>query len=167
MLGLPVLGSLSSLEAPAEIALVMGIGDNAARRRAFDAVRQHGFAVRTVVHPSAVVGLECELGAGAVLLARVTVNPGTRIGENVILNTACSVDHDCRIGAHAHVAPGATLAGNVTVGEQAFIGAGVVAIPGVSVGERSLVGAGAVIVRDLPPRCRARGVPARVVGGTL
>ena len=166
MLGFPVLGALSQLTA-AEVVVVLGIGDNAARRRAFDAARQAGFMVSAVVHPSAVVGRECTLGAGAVLLARVTVNSGTRVDENVILNTACIVDHDCRIGAHAHVAPGATLAGNVTVGEESFIGAGVVAIPGVTVGERSLVGAGAVIVRDLPPGCRARGVPARVVGGTL
>jgi sugar O-acyltransferase (sialic acid O-acetyltransferase NeuD family) len=166
VLGVPVIGPLTSLAGPAEIVLVMGIGSNAARRRAFESARSLGYTVREVIHPAALIGRECRIGAGAVLLARVTVNAGSQIGENVILNTACSIDHDCRIGAHAHVAPGTTLAGNVIVGDEAFLGAGVVAIPGVSIGARAVVGAGAVVVRDLPADCRARGVPARAVTET-
>jgi len=158
-----VLGPLDRLAGPVDVVLVMGIGANLARRRAFEHARRLGYTVLPVVHPSAIVGRECTIGAGAVLLARVTVNTGTRIGDNVILNTSCSVDHDCNIGSHAHLAPGTTLAGNVLVGEEAFIGAGTVAIPGVRIGARAIVGAGAVIVRHLPEDCVARGVPARVV----
>ncbi len=163
VLGARVRGALSRVAPGREVVLVMGIGDNSARRRAFERAHALEYRIAAVVHPSAIVGRECVVGVGAVLLARVTVNTGTRIGDNAILNTACSVDHDCDIGPHAHVAPGSTLAGNVTVGEGALIGAATVAIPGITVGARAIVGAGSVIVRDLPAGCLARGVPARVV----
>ncbi len=163
VLGLPVLGSLDRVGGPADVVLAMGIGDNAARRRVFEWVRALGFTVVTVQHPAAIVARECVVGDGAVLLARVTVNAGTRVGENAILNTACSVDHDCEIGAHAHVAPGSTLTGNVVIGEGTLVGAGCVAIPGIRIGAGSIVGAGSVVVTDLPPGCVARGVPARVM----
>jgi sugar O-acyltransferase (sialic acid O-acetyltransferase NeuD family) len=163
VLGVPVLGSLDMLSPSDEVVLVMGIGDNAARRRAYEHAVRHGYTVLSVMHPSAIIGREVQIGNGAVLLARATVNAGTRIGENAILNTACSVDHDCEIGAHSHIAPGATLAGSVVVGEQTVVGAGAVAIPGVRIGASAMVGAGAVVVCHLPDGCNARGVPAKAV----
>ncbi|NUT00772.1 MAG: hexapeptide transferase, partial [Sphingomonas sp.] len=74
-------------------------------------------------------------------------------------------DHDCDIGRAAHIAPGCALAGCVTVGDRTFLGAGTSVIPGVTIGEDSMIGAGSVVVRDLPDRVTALGVPARVRSG--
>ena len=163
VLGLPVLGPLGALTSSDDIALIMGIGDNAARRRAYDIAVGRGYTVLSLVHPSAVVGREVQIGTGAVLLARVTINTGARVGENAILNTACSIDHDCDLGAHCHIAPGSTLAGTVFVGEQTLIGAGTVVIPGIRIGACAVTGAGTLVVRDLAAGCVARGVPARIM----
>jgi len=163
VLGLPVLGPLDVLPGRDDLILVMGIGDNAARRRVYEAAVGRGYTVASLVHPSAVVGREVHIGRGAVLLARVTVNAGARVGENAILNTGCTIDHDCNVGAHCHIAPGATLAGTVVIGEQTLIGAGTVVIPGICIGAGAVTGAGSVVVRHLPAGCVARGVPARIV----
>jgi len=58
---------------------------------------------------------------------------------------------------------GARVSGNVTVGQATMIGAGVAIREGVRVGGYSLIGAGAVVVRDIPDRVVAYGVPARVM----
>lgn len=166
VLGFSVLGDFGRLPAPSTVVLAMGIGDNPMRRRLFVRARGLGYSFVTVVHPSVVMGRDCVVGIGSVVFARVTINAGTRVGENAILNTACMVDHDCEIGAHAHVAPGAVLTGDVGVGEQAFVGAGAVVIPGCRIGDRTVVGAGAVVTADLPADCTARGIPARIARST-
>lgn len=47
--------------------------------------------------------------------------------------------------------------------DNVWLGARVVVLRGVTIGEGSVIGAGSVVVRDIPPRCVAAGVPARVI----
>lgn len=115
----------------------------------------------TIVHPGAWVHDTVMLGAGAVILAGVVVQPDTVLSEHVILNTSATVDHDGRIRAFAHIVPCAHLAGNVSVGEGAFVGVSAAVITGVTIGDWAVLGAGAVAVEDIPPRSTAVGVPAR------
>ena len=150
VLGLPVLGSLEALNRAGEVDLAMGVGDNSVRRRLFDRAKALGYRFINVIHPSAVIARDCELGSGIVVFANAVVNVSTRIEDNVILNTASSVDHDCAIGAHAHIAQGARLAGGVKIGVGALIGVGACVISGCEVGDWSVVGAGAAVTQPVP-----------------
>ena len=163
VMGFPVLGSLDALKIPRTVRVVMGVGDNAARRRLFERARALGYDCHTVVHPRAVIGRGSQLGAGVVVMANVVVNTDTRIEDDVILNTACSVDHDCRVGAHSHIAPGARVAGSVTVGEESMVGIGAAVLPGLWLGAGCLVGAGSVVTRAVESGCVVVGAPARVI----
>lgn len=160
--GLPVLGNLESL-ASNDVALAMGIGDNAMREKVFHHAKTLGFRFVNVIHPSAVIGRGCRLGEGIVVLANAVINADSQIDDDSILNTLCSIDHDCHIKAHAHIAPGVRLAGNVQVGEGTLIGIGTAVIPSVKIGAHSIVGAGSVVIRDIPDYCVAVGNPARVI----
>jgi len=48
-----------------------------------------GLEPASVIHPSALLGTDVEIGAGTLLAPGVIVNTGARIGEDVILNTGC------------------------------------------------------------------------------
>jgi sugar O-acyltransferase (sialic acid O-acetyltransferase NeuD family) len=142
---------------------VVGIGDNAARVEVARWLVEQGCALISVVHPSASVGREVEIGEGTVVMAGCVINSGASLGRNVILNTGASVDHDCTVGDGVHIAPGARLCGGVSVGAGALIGAGTTIIPGVRVGAGALIGAGSTVLKDVPDGARAGGNPCRLL----
>lgn len=159
--GLPVLGTTDRWKHHTLDMVAMGIGDNKARARQFEALKRAGVPIVTVLHPRATIGTGVSIGEGSVVFAQVVVNADAVVGENCILNTACTVDHDCVVEANAHLAPGTHLAGDVRVGTGAFLGIGAAVLPGRLIGEWAVVGAGAVVVRNVFPRQTIRGVPAR------
>ena len=160
-LGLPILGSISTLAQHRHDGCVIGIGDNRLRQRLFDQLRAQGEQIVAIVHPRAVIAPDVTVGAGTVIFAGVVVNTGTTIGENVVLNTGCTVDHHNFIADHAHIAPGAHLGGDVRIGEGAFVGIGATVMPQRTIGARAIVGAGAVVTRDVPDDVIVVGSPAR------
>jgi len=155
------LANMRALSSAARI--LVAIGDNRTRMRVVEELALPAGRYATVIDPSAVVSRYASIAEGTVVLQGAIVNAGTAVGRHAVLNTGCTVDHDCRIGDYAHVSPGTHLAGGVAVGEGAHLGIGACAIPGCSVGDWSVIGAGAAIVKDVPAKCVAVGVPAKVV----
>jgi len=145
---------------------IVGIGDNAARAERFAHFLEAGLTPVSVVHPSAVIADQVELGAGTFVAAGAIVNIDASIGANAIINTGCTIDHDCVIGDHALIGPNASLCGAIVVGSGALVGAGATLAPGANVGDWATVGAGAVVVGAVPARSVSVGVPARTVRTT-
>ncbi|GFO66060.1 acetyltransferase [Geomonas paludis] len=168
LLGVPVIGDDNTAEDfPMDaVQLVNGIGSVGlpdVRKSIFDRFTARGYRFATVVHPSAVVASDVELGTGVQIMAGAVLQPGCHIGSNVIINTRASVDHDCTVGDHSHLAPGVTLSGGVTVGSGCHVGTGATVIQGVRIGDGSVVGAGAVVTKDVKAGVTVVGVPAKVV----
>ncbi|MCC6557994.1 MAG: acetyltransferase [Polyangiaceae bacterium] len=144
-----------------DVAIALGIGDNAARARSMERVLALGVPVATLAHTRAVVAPSARLGAGTVVMAAAVVNPDADVGRGVIVNTGAIVEHDVVLGDFVHISPNAALGGAVRVGAQAHVGLGAAVIPCIHIGERARVGAGAAVVRDVPPDITVAGVPAR------
>lgn len=162
VLGLTVSGTRDWLASNApEASVALGIGDNEARLAHLDWLVARGREVETVVHPTAIVGVTVEVGAGAFLAAGSIAIADAKIGRGAILNTGCSVDHDCVIGDGAHIAPGVRLCGNVRVGDRTLIGVGSAVRPKVTIGSDVVIGAGSAVVCDVPDGGTFAGCPAR------
>jgi serine O-acetyltransferase len=52
------------------------------------------------------------------------------------------------------------------IGDNVWISAGAKIIGPVSIGDDTIIGANAVVVKDIPERCVAVGMPAKVVGSS-
>ena len=166
LLDIPIIGTDSDfarLHARGIDKAFVAIGDNKTRLEIGRKLEQLGFDIVNAISPAAVVSPTTVLGHGIAIMAGVIINVDTRIDDYAVVNTRASIDHDGSIGAGAHIGPGVTLAGNVTVGALAFLGVGTHVIPTMSIGESAIIGAASCVVRNIPPRALARGVPARVV----
>lgn len=144
-----------------EYDLFIAIGDNKTRERIFHEISNSNASVATLIHPSAVIGLEVEIGVGSIIAAGVVINPATSIGNGVIINTGSTVDHDNEIKDFVHISPGAHLAGTVSVETRSWIGVGGIIKNNVSIGTDVVVGAGGVVVKDIEEAGTYVGVPVR------
>lgn len=144
-------------------AAFIGIGSVGAtqpRRNVFTFLRDLGFELPVLTHPSASVAFDTEIGMGTCIMPRAIVNPGARIGECTIINSGSIIEHDCKISSFAHVSPGAILGGAVFVDEGSHVGIGAVIRQGIRIGKNVIIGAGAVVVKDVPDDTTVTGVPA-------
>ncbi|HRO49506.1 MAG TPA: acetyltransferase [Hyphomicrobium sp.] len=141
---------------------IVAVGNCSARLTLFERLRSLGFETPSIVHPSAVISRNADIGSGVFVAAAAVVSVGAKIGEATIVNTGARVDHDCEIGRGCHIAPGATLSGGVRVGERTWLGTGCAVRQGVTIGADVLVGVGAAVVTDLESGKTYVGVPARI-----
>lgn len=122
-----------------------------------------GLSPVTVVHPTAWIADNAEIGVGCQILAGAIVGAEAKLGQCCIVNTRASVDHEDVLEDAAEVAPGATLCGIVHMGVASWVCAGATVLPRITIGADSIVGAGAVVNRDVPAGVTIVGVPARIL----
>lgn len=140
---------------------VGSVKDNSRRKALYEKVKNAGFLMPALIHPSAVISGKSQIHEGAQIMAGAIVQTDSSIGENTIVNTGAIVEHDCKIGNHVHICPGATLSGSCLISEGAFIGAGATVLQGIKIGSNSIVSAGAVVIKDVIDNTTVIGVPAR------
>lgn len=143
--------------------LVVAIGDNETRLDLLTRYETLGFRLPVIMHKSAHASPTATIGEGTVLLAHSHAGTDARIGKGCILNTGSSADHDNVLEDGVHLSPGARLGGRVKVGRCSWIGIGASVIHGVEIGQYVIVGAGAAVIRPLPDRVTAAGVPAAII----
>lgn len=132
-----------------------------ARLKIHDQLESAGLVPITVIHPTAWVAENAEIGIGCQILAGAIVGNEAKLGRSCIINTKASVDHEDVLEEGAEVAPGATLCGLVRMGVASWVCAGATVLPRLAIGADAIVGAGAVVTKDVPPGITVVGVPAK------
>lgn len=149
------------------IPIAFGIGSNRTRAKLFDKVKNIGFEIATLIHPSSIISTSAKIGEGTVVMPNVVVNAKAIICDGVILNTSCVIEHECFIGDFVHISPNVTLAGNVKIGKFTHVGIGSNVIQGVSIGQNVIVGGGSMVIRNIEDNQKVAGVPAKAILPTL
>lgn len=141
----------------------VAIGNNATREKVQEKLMDEGMTVVKLIHHSAVIGTDVEIGLGTVVMAGVVINSSSRIGKGCIINTSSSLDHDNVIEDYVHISPGVRTAGSVNIGKGTWLGIGSVVSNNVNICSGCKVGAGAVVVKDITEPGTYVGVPVRRV----
>lgn len=88
---------------------IVGIGNNEFRESILNKLEQIGFAIPTLVHPTAYVSRSAIIEKGSVIEPKAIVNASARIGMGSIISVGSIVDHDTVIGKCAHINAGAIV----------------------------------------------------------
>lgn len=92
--------------------------------------------------------------------AKIRCYKSISIGHSVAISENFTVwDTD----AHAFEGQEEKMTQPVKIGNHVWIGMNVTVLKGVTIGDHAVIAAGAVVTRDVPARCMAAGVPAKVI----
>jgi sugar O-acyltransferase (sialic acid O-acetyltransferase NeuD family) len=142
---------------------VLGIGENKIRNEIFNLIKSKGLEIKNVIHNSAYISANINIGEGNFIARNVSINPLVQIENCCIINTGSVIEHECIIKTGAHIAPGAVLAGNVTIGNNSFVGANSVIKEGVKIGDNVIIGAGSVVIKNIEDEKKVVGNPSREI----
>lgn len=160
ILGSPVRGLFADIDQarPACANAALALGDNQKRMQAFERLDELGFTLPSLVHPSALIEPDADVGPGTVICLGAKLCTQAVVGRGVILNTGASVDHESSIGDFVHLAPGAVVAGRTKIGERTFVGMNACIADGLTIGSRAIIGAGSIVLADVPSGMKVLGV---------
>lgn len=150
--GYPVLGDDSALERLRASGIrnaVVCIGDATKRIAVSAELKNKGFAIPPLIHPSADVGIGAEIGEGAILFHTAFVGPQAVIGAYCVIEAGAFVGHN------AVLQEGVLLSARTVVGNHAAIGRGTTLKLGsgcanrVRIGERCVVAEFRNLIEDV------------------
>ena len=155
-----LLGRIEDYQPSSDEVFICAIGV----RKCSEMIAARGGRFTQLIHRTAVLGHEVELGDGVVLCPYVVVSANNRLGKGVGVNIHASIDHDANVGDWSQINCHADLTASVEVGREVFMGSRVSVIPHVRIGDEAYIGAGSVVLRDVAAGWKVVGSPARRIG---
>jgi sugar O-acyltransferase (sialic acid O-acetyltransferase NeuD family) len=148
--------------APAEHEVfVCAVGDPRAKLLLARGIESRGGRFISLIHPTAIVGQRCRIGAGAVLCPYSVVTTDATLGDFVTLNVHASVGHDSTLGDGVTLNGHADVTGRAVLEEGVSLGSHAVVAPGVRISAYAKIGAGSVAFHKSRPGAVLLGVPAK------
>ena len=154
LLGYEVLGSEKDFVALRELTsnLILGIGQIKSPNLRIEIKEKYiknGFTFESVISPTAQISKHAVIGAGTVIMHRVVINAGVKIGDYSIINTGSIIEHDSKIGDFSHISTGVISNGKTSIGNNSFVGSGTIIKERIKIGDNCIVGMGQQVRHDL------------------
>ena len=166
IMGIPVIGNTASaVEHQKHSDFFVAVGNNSTRERIQEGLLAQGAAIVSLVHPSAVIGTDVNVGIGTAIMAGVVINSSSVVGNGCIINSNSGLDHDNHLEDYVHISPRTHLGGTVKVVKGSWLGIGSVVSNNINICSGCKIGAGAVVVKDITEAGTYVGVPVRRISG--
>ena len=162
VIGFPVIGTSEDIERlnDGNTDFIIGIGSNAARKTMAETYNINWVSV---IHPSAQIAFNAEIGKGTVVMANAVINACATVGEHCIINTGAIIEHDDVIENYVHISPNVALGGTVHIGANSHIGIGATVRNNLDICDGCIIGAGAVVICDIKTSGTYIGVPTKEI----
>lgn len=165
VLGKPVIGKIADLlQVKTPMAVFLGIAAPTVKENIYEQLRQNPHLLfPNLFAPSALIGLNVQLGIGNILMPYTTYTADISIGDFNMINIGSTIGHDSIIGSYNAIFPNVNISGAVTLRDKNELGVGTKIIQKRSIGDGNIIGAGSVVIRDIPHHSKWVGVPAKII----
>jgi UDP-N-acetylbacillosamine N-acetyltransferase len=87
----------------------VAIGNNVLRSELINKLKDAGYKLPSLVHPSAYISRSATIGEGTIIEPRAILNTRSRVGDGCIISAGALIDHDAEIGDYCNIKPGAIV----------------------------------------------------------
>ena len=156
-LGLPVIAfeDVARDYPPSDFKMFIAVGYqdlNRFRARKYEEAKTRGYQLISYVSSCASNFGGVEIGDNCFVLEFVTIQPCSKIGNNVFLWSGNHVGHHASIGDHCYIAGNVVISGNTKIEPYCFIGVSATLGHEITIGRESLIGAGSLITKEVAPQ---------------
>ena len=104
----------------------VAIGNNEVRGNILTLLKNAGYEIPTLIHPTAYISKTAKIGSGTVVEPKAIVNTNAKIEEGCIISVGAIVDHDTQVGCCVHVNAGAVVKAGTSMKAYQRLDAGMV-----------------------------------------
>lgn len=141
--------------------IVISIGETKDREMLRKRVKDAGYSLGTVIHPSAYISPDAKVSEGLIARANAVVSCGVRIGENVQLFEGSTIGHDTVIGIDSIISAKVSIGGTCNIGNGVYIGMSAAVKEDTRIGNHSTIGMCTAVFRDVDENLVVLGNPGR------
>ena len=159
-LELPVLGDIDSYDPEPDDVFICAITVPYARKRLVGKMMAKGAKFFTLVHRTAIVHGNVQLGKGVIVTPRVSIHDHAQVGDFTIINICTGVGHDACIGNYVDIMGGASITGHARIDDEAVIADGACIVPKAHVEQGAYVGTRSLVLKRVKAGTKVFGIPA-------
>lgn len=156
----PTLGKICDYQPSADEVFVCSIG-GAARRKCMEEIIARGGVFLTMIHKTARLGTNVEVGEGTIVGAFTTIGADAKVGKYNLIQSYSVIGHDSRIGDFNRIDTHVTLVGGTVVEDETDIHTSAMISHHVTVESNSRVAACSFVIRRVQSGTTVMGNPAK------
>jgi sugar O-acyltransferase (sialic acid O-acetyltransferase NeuD family) len=166
--GLPVIpfSEVVSRYPPAEANMHVALSYsrmNRLRQEKYEQALAGGYALPSYVCSKSATWPDLAIGQNCFVLENQTIQPTTRLGNNVMLWSGNHIGHGTFIGDHTYVSSHVVISGHCQIGERCFLGVNATLRDFLTIGDECFITMGANIVKNLEAGSVALGDSATIL----
>jgi len=155
-LGLPVVAFEDVVQTlpPHEFRMFVAVGYqdlNKLRARKYEEAKARGYELISYVSSRASNVGNVEIGDNCFVLEFVTIQPCSKVGNNVFLWSGNHVGHHASVGDHCYIAGQVVISGSTKVEDYCFVGVGAMLGHEITIGRDSFIRAASLITKNVAP----------------
>ena len=124
---------------------------NKFRARKYEEAKAKGYELISYVSSRASNFGNVEIGDNCFVLEFVTIQPCSKVGNNVFLWSGNHVGHHASVGDHCYIAGQVVISGSTKIEPYCFVGVSATLGHEITIGRESFIGAGSLITKNVEP----------------